>query len=53
MRLCNAPLMPADTVKLSYFLEAIPNLEKVKIILCTYACLYKSIFSKVYSTLAR
>ncbi|CAN0134436.1 unnamed protein product [Scytosiphon promiscuus] len=28
VRLCNAPLLPADTAKLSFFLEAIPNLTK-------------------------
>lgn len=29
VRICNTPLLPTDTVKLSFFLEAIPNLEKV------------------------
>lgn len=35
VRLCNAPLLPADTIKLSFFLEAIPNLEKVRML---YTC---------------
>eukprot|EP00903_Cladosiphon_okamuranus_P011608 g10918.t1 len=34
VRLCNAPLAQADTVKLSFFLEAIPNLEKLTVIAC-------------------
>ncbi|CAM9904008.1 unnamed protein product, partial [Hapterophycus canaliculatus] len=34
VRLCNAPLLPADTAKLSFFLEAIPNLTKLTVVAC-------------------
>ncbi|CAM9218551.1 unnamed protein product [Ectocarpus sp. 13 AM-2016] len=34
VRLCNAPLLPADAAKLSFFLEAIPNLAKLATIAC-------------------